>query len=121
MGPGPFAAMILADLGADVVRIDRAHGASLPRPNRDFRKEVMHRGRRSVAVDLKHPEGASVVLDLAERADVVIEGFRPGVAERLGIGPEDCFRRDSRIIYGRMTGFGQDGPLAQDVGHDISY
>ncbi len=121
MGPGPFAAMVLADLGADVVRVDRAHGASLPGPNHDFRKEVMHRGRRSVAVDLKHPDGAGVVLDLAERADVVIEGFRPGVAERLGIGPEDCFLRNPRIIYGRMTGFGQDGPLAQDVGHDINY
>jgi alpha-methylacyl-CoA racemase len=121
MGPGPFAAMIMADLGADVVRIDRAHGASLPGPNHDFRKEVMHRGRRSIAVDLKHPEGAAVVLDLAERADVVIEGFRPGVAERLGIAPEDCLRRNPRIIYGRMTGFGQDGPLSQDVGHDINY
>jgi alpha-methylacyl-CoA racemase len=121
MGPGPFAAMILADLGAEVVRIDRAHGASLPGPNHDFRKEVMHRGRRSVAVDLKHPDGADVVLELAERADVLIEGFRPGVAERLGLGPEDCLRRNPRIIYGRMTGFGQDGPLSQDVGHDINY
>jgi alpha-methylacyl-CoA racemase len=121
MGPGPFAAMILADLGAEVVRIDRAHGASLPGPNHDFRKEVMHRGRRSVAVDLKHPDGADVVLDLAERADVIIEGFRPGVAERLGIGPEACLQRNPRIIYGRMTGFGQDGPLSQHVGHDINY
>lgn len=121
MGPGPFAAMILADLGADVIRVDRAAGASLPGPNHDFRKEVLHRGRRSVAVDLKHPDGASVVLDLASRADVLIEGFRPGVAERLGIGPEECLERNPALVYGRMTGFGQDGPLAQDVGHDINY
>ncbi len=121
MGPGPFAAMVLADLGADVVRVDRAHGASLPGPNLDFRKEAMHRGRRSLAVDLKHDDGADVVLDMVERADVLIEGFRPGVTERLGIGPEDCFRRNPRLIYGRMTGFGQDGPLSQDVGHDINY
>lgn len=121
MGPGPFAAMVLADLGADIVRIDRAEGATLPGPNHDFRKEVLNRGRRSVGVDLKRPGGAEVVLDLVERADVLMEGFRPGVAERLGIGPEECLARNPRLVYGRMTGFGQDGPLAQQVGHDINY
>lgn len=121
MGPGPFAAMLLADLGADVVRVDRAHGASLPGPNTDFRQEVMHRGRRSIGVDLKAPEGRDVVLSLIEGADALIEGFRPGVAERLGIGPEECLQRNPRLVYGRMTGFGQSGPLAQTAGHDINY
>ncbi|MBA8961897.1 alpha-methylacyl-CoA racemase [Rhodococcus percolatus] len=121
IGPGPFCAMLLADLGADVIRVDRAVGAGLVGPNADFRAELLHRGRRSLAVDLKHPEGAEVVLSLVEDADVLIEGFRPGVAERLGIGPDDCAARNPGLIYGRMTGFGQDGPLAQHVGHDINY
>jgi alpha-methylacyl-CoA racemase len=121
MGPGPFCAMLLADLGADVIRIDRAHGASLPGPNTDFRLEVMNRGRRSVAVDLKNPEGREVVLNLIEKADALIEGFRPGVTERLGIGPDDCLARNPKMVYGRMTGFGQEGPLSQNVGHDINY
>src|SRR5690625_4450693 len=121
MGPGPFGAMILADLGADVIRVDRASGASLPGPNTDFRVEVMHRGRRSIAVDLKNEAGAEVILRLVEKADVLIEGFRPGVMERLGVGPDICLKRNPRLIYGRMTGFGQDGPLAQEVGHDINY
>ncbi|MFC9553425.1 CaiB/BaiF CoA transferase family protein [Rhodococcus sp. NPDC056960] len=121
IGPGPFCAMLLADLGADVIRVDRAAGAGLVGPNADFRTELLHRGRRSLAVDLKHPDGAEVVLSLVSDADVLIEGFRPGVAERLGIGPDDCAARNPGLIYGRMTGFGQDGPLAQHVGHDINY
>lgn len=121
IGPGPFCAMLLADLGADVVRVDRTRGAALVGPNADFRTEVMHRGRRSVGVDLKHPRGREVVLELAARADILIEGFRPGVTERLGIGPEECAAANPRLVYGRMTGYGQDGPLAQAVGHDINY
>lgn len=121
IGPGPFCAMLLADLGADVIRVDRSSGASLIGPNDDFRAEVMHRGRRSVAVDLKHPQGREVVLALAAQADILVEGFRPGVTERLGIGPEDCARVNPRLVYGRMTGYGQDGPMAQAVGHDINY
>ncbi|MGH3492044.1 MAG: CaiB/BaiF CoA transferase family protein [Sciscionella sp.] len=121
IGPGPFCAMLLADLGADVVRVDRSTGAALVGPNANFRTEVMHRGRRSIAVDLKNPGGKDVVLELARRADVLMEGFRPGVAERLGIGPEDCARINPRLVYGRMTGYGQDGPMAQAVGHDLNY
>lgn len=121
IGPGPFCAMLLADLGADVVRVDRAANAHLVGPTSDFRTELLHRGRRSVAVDLKHPDGAAVVLDLVARADALIEGFRPGVAERLGIGPEVCADRNPGLVYGRMTGFGQDGPMAQAVGHDLNY
>jgi alpha-methylacyl-CoA racemase len=121
IGPGPFCAMLLADLGADVVRVDRATGAALVGPSDDFRTEVLNRGRRSVAVDLKHAEGREVVLSLVEQADALIEGFRPGVTERLGIGPADCHARNPRLVYGRMTGFGQEGPLAQAVGHDINY
>jgi alpha-methylacyl-CoA racemase len=121
IGPGPFCAMLLADLGADVIRVDRTSGAALVGPNADFRTEVMHRGRRSVAVDLKHPEGRDVVLELVKDADVLIEGFRPGVTERLGIGPVDCAAVNQRLVYGRMTGYGQDGPMAQAVGHDLNY
>jgi len=121
IGPGPFCAMLLADLGADIIRVDRAAGAKLVGPNADFQTELLHRGRRSVAVDLKHPRGAEVVLALVGRADVLIEGFRPGVAERLGIGPQECTARNPRLVYGRITGFGQDGPLAQTVGHDLNY
>lgn len=121
IGPGPFGAMLLADLGADVIRLDRAHGANLVGPNSDFRLELLHRGRRSVAVDLKRPGGREVVLNLVERADALLEGFRPGVMERLGIGPQECLGRNPRLIYGRITGYGQDGPMAQAVGHDINY
>jgi alpha-methylacyl-CoA racemase len=116
IGPAPFAAMVLADLGADIVRVDRAGGGS------GFaRFDVLNRGRRSLAVDLKHPDGAEVVLRLAAGADALIEGFRPGVAERLGIGPDACRARNPRLVYGRMTGWGQDGPYAGDAGHDITY
>ena len=121
IGPGPFCAMLLADLGADIIRVDRVTGGGLVGPNADPRAEVMNRGRRSIAVDLKSPDGAEVVLSLVEQADVLIEGFRPGVTERLGIGPEDCAARNPGLVYGRMTGFGQDGPMAQAVGHDLNY
>jgi alpha-methylacyl-CoA racemase len=121
IGPGPFCAMLLADLGADVVRVDRATGGGLVGPNADHATELLHRGRRSMALDLKHPDGAGVVLDLVERCDVLLEGFRPGVAERLGIGPDACHARNPRLVYGRMTGYGQDGPMAQAVGHDLNY
>ncbi|MGW7203637.1 CaiB/BaiF CoA transferase family protein [Streptomyces sp. NPDC054837] len=118
IGPGPFAAMLLADLGADVVRVDRPGGPGLAI---DPECDITNRNKRSVIIDLKAPDGAARVLDLAERADVLIEGYRPGVAERLGIGPEACHARNPRLVYGRMTGWGQEGPLAQRAGHDIAY
>ncbi|MEU0618598.1 CaiB/BaiF CoA-transferase family protein [Streptomyces albogriseolus] len=118
IGPGPFAAMLLADLGADVVRVDRPGGPGL---GIDPARDVTNRNKRSVVVDLKTPDGAARVLDLAERADILIEGYRPGVAERLGVGPEECRARNPRLVYGRMTGWGQDGPLADRAGHDIGY
>ena len=121
IGPGPFCGMVLADLGADVLRVDRASGAGLVGPNADFRAELMQRGRRSVAVNLKHPDGPGVILDLVARADGFFEGLRPGVCERLGIGPGPCLERNPRLVYGRMTGYGQDGPMAQAVGHDLNY
>jgi alpha-methylacyl-CoA racemase len=121
IGPGPFCGMLLADLGAEVLRVDRASGATLVGPSSDFRTELMHRGRRSVAVDLKHTDGPGAVLDLISEADAFFEGFRPGVCERLGIGPEQCLARNPRLVYGRMTGYGQDGPMAQAVGHDLNY
>ncbi len=119
IGPGPFAAMVLADMGADVVRIDRA-GATGKEPGQT-RFDVLGRGRRSIAVDLKHPDGPEVVLRLAEQADALVEGFRPGVAERLGVGPEACLERNPKLVYGRMTGWGQSGPLAQAAGRDVNY
>ncbi|MGW2619487.1 CaiB/BaiF CoA transferase family protein [Streptomyces sp. NPDC001500] len=118
IGPGPFAGMLLADLGADVVRVDRPGGSSLAI---DPSCDVTNRNKRSVVVDLKAPDGPARVLDLASRADVLIEGNRPGVAERLGVGPDDCHARNPRLVYGRMTGWGQQGPLAQRAGHDVSY
>ncbi|RDD85847.1 CaiB/BaiF CoA-transferase family protein [Streptomyces parvulus] len=118
IGPGPFAAMLLADLGADVVRVDRPGGPGL---GIDPAHDVTNRNKRSVLVDLKAPDGPERVLDLAERADVLIEGYRPGVAERLGVGPEPCHARNPRLVYGRMTGWGQRGPLAERAGHDIGY
>lgn len=113
IGPGPFAAMFLADLGADVVRVDRPGGPGL---GIDPAHDVTNRNKRSVVVDLKAPDGPARVLDLAERADVLIEGYRPGVAERLGVGPRDCHARNPRLVYGRMTGWGQEGPLARRAG-----
>jgi alpha-methylacyl-CoA racemase len=118
IGPGPFAAMLLADLGADVVRVDRPGGPGLAI---DPACDVTNRNKRSVVVDLKAPDGPEQVLDLAARADILVEGYRPGVAERLGVGPDPCHARNPRLVYGRMTGWGQDGPLAQRAGHDIAY
>ncbi|WP_033327156.1 CaiB/BaiF CoA transferase family protein [Streptomyces yerevanensis] len=118
IGPGPFAAMLLADLGADVVRVDRPGGAGLV-INPDY--DITNRNKRSVLVDLKADDGPAGVLDLVERADILIEGYRPGVAERLGVGPETCHARNPKLVYGRMTGWGQQGPLAQRAGHDIAY
>ncbi|WP_309051868.1 CaiB/BaiF CoA-transferase family protein [Streptomyces sp.] len=118
IGPGPFAAMLLADLGADVVRVDRPGGAGL---GIDPAHDLTNRNKRSVLVDLKAGDGPATVLDLVERADILVEGYRPGVAERLGVGPEACLARNPRLVYGRMTGWGQDGPLAPTAGHDIGY
>ncbi|MEU6371554.1 CaiB/BaiF CoA-transferase family protein [Streptomyces sp. NPDC046909] len=118
MAPGPFACTVLADLGAEVLRVDRASDVD---PRTHDSQDPLARGRRSVAVDLKHPDGAALVRHLAARADVLVEGFRPGVAERLGIGPEDCRAVNPRLVYGRMTGWGQSGPLAPRAGHDITY
>jgi alpha-methylacyl-CoA racemase len=117
IGPGPFAAMMLADMGAEVLRVDRADAVGQPAPTWD----VNARGRRSVGVDLKHPEGREAVLRLVGGADALIEGFRPGVTERLGLGPDDCLARRPTLVYGRMTGWGQDGPQAQAAGRDINY
>ncbi|MFM8303649.1 MAG: CaiB/BaiF CoA transferase family protein [Actinomycetota bacterium] len=119
IGPGPFAAMMLADMGADVVRVDRAQWVG--RDTGPGSVEVLDRGRRSIAVDLKVPDGVETVLRLVERSDALIEGYRPGVAERLGVGPDECLARNPRLAYGRMTGWGQDGPLAAAAGHDINY
>jgi len=120
IGPGPFCAMMLADMGADVIRVDRANqvsGADPALPPGD----TLNRGRRSIGLDLKSPEGVAVLLDLVASADGLIEGFRPGVAERLGFGPDVCLERNPRLVFGRMTGWGQDGPYAQAAGHDINY
>lgn len=120
IGPGPFAAMMLADMGAEVLRVDRAATVRHPIPDRP-NPDVLNRGRRSVGLDLKHPEGVEALLALVEKADVLIEGFRPGVMERLGLGPDVCRARNPRLVFGRMTGWGQEGPLAQAAGHDINY
>lgn len=118
IGPGPYAAMVLADLGADVVRVERPGGTVL---GIDPASDITNRNKRSVVLDLKKPDGVESLLGLVERADVLIEGNRPGVAERLGIGPDACLARNDKLVYGRMTGWGQDGPLAQRAGHDIGY
>lgn len=120
IGPGPFCAMMLADMGADVIRVDRAvsvRGGDPAVPPGD----LINRGRRSIGVDLKSPDGVETVLRLVEQSDGLIEGFRPGVAERLGIGPDECLARNPALAYGRMTGWGQDGPYASTAGHDINY
>jgi alpha-methylacyl-CoA racemase len=117
IGPGPMCGMLFADLGAEVIRVDRP-GQALPIP---ADKDVTCRGKRRIIVDLKHPRGAEVIVRLAAASDALIEPFRPGVAERLGVGPADCLARNPRLVYGRMTGWGQDGPLAPWAGHDIGY
>jgi alpha-methylacyl-CoA racemase len=119
IGPGPFAAMLLSDMGADVVRVDRAQ--SVERGFDPGWLEVLNRGRRSIGIDLKHPDGVEILLRMVERADALIEGFRPGVAERLGIGPDVCHARNPKLVFGRMTGWGQQGPYVQAAGHDINY
>jgi len=116
IGPGPFCGMVLADLGAEIIRVDRASAIGT-----GSKKEPSNRGKKSIAVDLKAKEGVEVVLKLVETADAIFEGFRPGVMERLGIGPEICLARNDRIVFGRMTGWGQEGPLANAAGHDINY
>ena len=127
IGPGPFAAMVLADLGAEVLRVDRPYREPITpdATRRDAGRtngfDVLNRSRRRLAVDLRDERGAGLVLDLVEAADVLIEGFRPGVAERYGVGPEDCSARNPELVYGRMTGWGQEGPLSQSAGHDINY
>ncbi|MEE2768964.1 MAG: CaiB/BaiF CoA-transferase family protein [Actinomycetota bacterium] len=120
IGPGPFCGMMLADMGADVIRVDRATAVVDSDPEQPPR-DVMARGRRSVGVDIKNPEGREAVLRLVESADMCFEGFRPGVAERLGVGPEDCLARNPALVYGRMTGWGQEGPYSSAAGHDINY
>ena len=120
IGPGPFCAMMLSDMGAEVLRIDRAQnvrGGDPAKPSLD----LLNRGRRNVGVDLKQPEGVELVLRLLAKSDALIEGFRPGVMERLGLGPDACLARNPRLVYGRMTGWGQEGPLAKAAGHDINY
>jgi alpha-methylacyl-CoA racemase len=121
MGPGPFATMILSDFGADVIRVDRADAVGNEEGDRIAALDVLARGRRSVALDLKRPAAVDLVLKLVDRADVLVEGYRPGVMERLGLGPGVCLERNPRLVYGRVTGWGQDGPWAAQAGHDINY
>ena len=116
IGPGPFCGMVLADLGAKIIRVDRASAIGT-----GSKQDASNRGKKSIAVDLKSEEGVEVVLKLVETADAIFEGFRPGVMERLGLGPEVCSKRNERIVFGRMTGWGQEGPLANAAGHDINY
>jgi len=115
IGPGPFAAMLLSDMGAEIIRIDRKGGRS------PLKTEIYMRGRRAVALDMKKPEAVQAALNLIDKADALLEGFRPGVMERLGVGPEVCLKRNPKLVYGRMTGWGQTGPLADAAGHDINY
>ena len=115
IGPGPFCGMMLSDMGADVIRVDRVGGSG------GRRRDVLARNRRSIAVDLKQPAGVEVVLRLVDSADGLFEGFRPGVTERLGLGPDVCLARNEKLVYGRMTGWGQEGPIAHAAGHDINY
>ncbi|HVC43342.1 MAG TPA: CaiB/BaiF CoA-transferase family protein [Candidatus Binataceae bacterium] len=120
IGPAPMCAMLLADMGAEVLRLDRAEDANLG-ISMDSKFNLLGRGRRSVAIDLKRPEGRATALKLVEQADALLEGFRPGVMERLGLGPDECLKRNAKLVYGRMTGWGQEGPLAHAAGHDINY
>ena len=118
IGPGPFAAMMLSDMGAEVIRVERAQAV---RPEAGPNRDVMQRNRRNIAIDLKNPEGVETLMRLIESADALIEGFRPGVMERLGIGPDACLARNPKLVFGRMTGWGQEGPYALAAGHDINY
>ena len=120
IGPGPFAAMMLADMGAEVIRVDRAQSVRGPAPEAPF-FDLLQRGRKNIAIDLKNPQGVETLLQLIEKADAVIEGFRPGVMERLGIGPDVCLARNPKLVFGRMTGWGQEGMYGQAAGHDINY
>ncbi|QHE84155.1 CaiB/BaiF CoA transferase family protein [Hydrogenophaga sp. BPS33] len=121
LGPAPFCGMLLADMGAEVIRVDRLSAPDAGELRVNHRQHVASRGRRSIALDLKKPEGVEVVRRLLSGADILIEGFRPGVTESLGLGPEDCLALNPRLVYGRMTGWGQDGPLARSAGHDLNY
>ena len=121
IGPAPFCGMMLSDMGAEIIRVDRSDGADLGLPGREPRFEVLHRGRQSVAVDVKSEAGRDIVRRLVKDADALIEGFRPGVMERLGLGPQALWEVNPRLVFGRMTGFGQDGPMARRAGHDINY
>ena len=120
IGPGPFCAMLLADLGAEVIRVDRSSQVDIGIDN-GRKYSVLNRSRKSISVDLKNPDGIKTVLKLVENADALIEGFRPGVTERLGLGPDECMKRNPALVYGRMTGWGQEGPIAHAAGHDINY
>ena len=120
IGPGPFAAMMLSDMGAEAIRVERVQ-AVRDAPVAGAHWDVMQRGRKNVAIDLKHPDGVETLLQLIEKADALIEGFRPGVMERLGVGPDVCISRNKKLVFGRMTGWGQDGPYANSAGHDINY
>lgn len=120
LAPGPFCGMMLSDLGAHVIRIDRIRDDAVP-SSEDARFDVLGRGKSSVCLDLKHPDAVAIALSLVDRADALIEGFRPGVMERLGLGPEVCLVRNPGLVYGRLTGWGQDGPYAESAGHDINY
>ena len=117
IGPGPFCGMMLADMGAEIIRVDRSAAVGSGARTAD----VLARGRKSIAVDLKNPQGVETVLKLVETADVLLEGFRPGVTERLGLGPDVCLERNPKLVYGRMTGWGQTGTMAHAAGHDINY
>ncbi len=120
IGPAPFAGMMLADMGAEVIRVERAQSVRSPVPDTPH-WDILQRGRRNIALDLKHADGIATLLELIEKSDGLIEGFRPGVMERLGIGPDVCLARNPRLVFGRMTGWGQEGPYANAAGHDINY
>jgi len=120
LGPASFCGMVLADFGAEVTRVDRPQGA-IKGPLPDLGPDLLNRGKRSIVIDLQHPEGAEIVLELAAKSDALIEGFRPGITEKLGVGPAHCLARNPRLVYGRMTGWGQEGPLSDRAGHDIDF
>ncbi|MFM7784146.1 MAG: CoA transferase, partial [Gammaproteobacteria bacterium] len=120
IGPGPFTAMMLADMGAELVRVSRVGGGGMSL-GADPRLDFSNRGKRSIALNLKDPRATAIVLRLVEGADGLLEGYRPGVMEKLGLGPDECLARNPRLVFGRMTGWGQEGPLAHAAGHDINY